>query len=32
MAKRQLELGPKPLTTYELDLSFFSQFQDNTGA
>ena len=28
----QLELGLKPLTTYELDLPFFSQFQDNTEA
>jgi len=28
----QLELGLKPLTTYELDLSFFSQFKESTDA
>jgi restriction system protein len=28
----QLELGLKPLTTYELDLSFFNQFKERTEA
>jgi restriction system protein len=28
----QLELGLKPLTTYELDLPFFSQFKEGTQA
>jgi restriction system protein len=28
----QLELGLKPLTTYELDLSFFGQFKEKTVA